>query len=89
MDCCSTIRSHEPNIHATARDDIYSSEVRTQDPARAGALRRTEPIYRSHLELFCDCTGDSRLGLERARGFRVGTSRATSTASRSHPDGGQ
>lgn len=63
----------EPNLtllldttlyHADVKDDVIQSVLARCD--------RTEHIYRIQPKVCCDCTGDSRLGLEAGAEMRVG-----------------
>jgi FAD-dependent oxidoreductase family protein len=63
----------EPNITLLLETTLYSAEVKDGVIQRVQArCDRTEHIYRITSKLFCDCTGDSRLGLEAGAEFRVG-----------------
>jgi FAD dependent oxidoreductase len=63
----------EPNITLLLETTLYSAEVKDGIVQRVQArCDRTEHIYRIAAKLFCDCTGDSRLGLEAGAQFRVG-----------------
>jgi FAD-dependent oxidoreductase family protein len=63
----------EPNITLLLETTLYSAEVKDGTIQRVQArCDRTEHIYRIAAKLFCDCTGDSRLGLETGAEFRVG-----------------
>jgi hypothetical protein len=63
----------EPNITLLLETTLYSAEVKDGVIQRVQArCDRTEHIYRIAAKLFCDCTGDSRLGLEAGAEFRVG-----------------
>lgn len=63
----------EPNITLLLETTLYSAEVKDGLIGRVLArCDRTEHIYRITSKLFCDCTGDSRLGLEAGAEFRVG-----------------
>jgi FAD dependent oxidoreductase/F5/8 type C domain len=63
----------EPNITLLLETTLYSAEVKDGTIQRVqGRCDRTEHIYRIAAKLFCDCTGDSRLGLESGAEFRVG-----------------
>lgn len=63
----------EPNITLLLETTLYSAEVKD------GLLQfvqarcdRSEHIYRIAAKVFCDCTGDSRLGVEAGAEYRVG-----------------
>lgn len=63
----------EPNITLLLETTVYSVEMKDKIIQRAQArCDRTEHIYRITAKLFCDCTGDSRLGLESGAEFRIG-----------------
>jgi len=63
----------EPNITLLLETTLYSAEVKDATIQRVQArCDRTEHLYRIAAKLFCDCTGDSRLGLESGAEFRVG-----------------
>jgi hypothetical protein len=63
----------EPNITLLLETTLYSAEVKDNVIRRVQArCDRSEHIYRIAAKLFCDCTGDSRLGLESGAEFRVG-----------------
>lgn len=63
----------EPNITLLLETTLYSAEVQDSTIQRALArCDRTEHIYRITSKLFCDCTGDSRLGLEAGAEMKVG-----------------
>lgn len=63
----------EPNITLLLETTLYSAETKDGMISRVQArCDRTEHIYRITSKLFCDCTGDSRLGLEAGAQFRVG-----------------
>ncbi|MGE4631651.1 MAG: FAD-dependent oxidoreductase, partial [Planctomycetota bacterium] len=52
---------------------IYSAEVREGKITRVQArCDKTETIYRIEAGIYCDCTGDCRLGLEAGAEFRTG-----------------
>jgi hypothetical protein len=63
----------EPNITLLLETTLYAAEVKDGLIQRVQArCDRTEHIYRITSKLFCDCTGDSRLGLEAGAEFKVG-----------------
>ena len=63
----------EPNITLLLETTLYSAEVKDSVIQRVLArCDRSEHIYRITAGTFCDCTGDSRLGLESGAEFRVG-----------------
>jgi hypothetical protein len=63
----------EPNITLLLETTLYSAEIKDGTIQRVQArCDRTEHLYRITSKLFCDCTGDSRLGLEAGAEFKVG-----------------
>jgi hypothetical protein len=63
----------EPNITLLLETTLYSAETKDGIIQRVQArCDRSEHLYRITSKLFCDCTGDSRLGLEAGAQFRVG-----------------
>jgi len=63
----------EPNITPLLETTLYSAEVKDGMIRRVQArCDRSEHLYGVTAKLFCDCTGDSRLGLEAGAEFRVG-----------------
>ena len=66
----------EPNITLLLETTVFSASVRdgriTEVAARCD---RSEHLYRIRAGLFCDCTGDSRLGLEAGAEMRAGRER--------------
>jgi len=63
----------EPDIELRLDTSVYHVEKQGSKITRAWArCDKTETIYRVGAELFCDCTGDSRLGLEAGAAFRTG-----------------
>lgn len=63
----------EPNITLLLETTLYAAEVKDGLIERVLArCDRTEHIYRIGARLFCDCTGDSRLGLEAGAEMKVG-----------------
>ena len=63
----------EPNITLLLETTLYSAETKDGTIQRVQArCDRTEHLYRITAKLFCDCTGDSRLGLEAGAEFKVG-----------------
>jgi hypothetical protein len=63
----------EPNITLLLETIVYSASVkngRIQDVA--ARCDKSEHIYRIKAKIFCDCTGDSRLGLEAGAEMRSG-----------------
>jgi hypothetical protein len=63
----------EPNITLLVETTLYSATVRdgriTEVAARCD---KSEHLYRIRAKIFCDCTGDSRLGLEAGAAMRSG-----------------
>jgi hypothetical protein len=63
----------EPNITLLLETILYSAAVKdgkiTEIAARCD---KSEHLYRIRAKVFCDCTGDSRLGLEAGAEFRTG-----------------
>ncbi len=63
----------EPNITLLLETTLYAAEVKKSAIQHVLArCDRSEHIYRIDAPLFCDCTGDSRLGLEAGAEYRVG-----------------
>ena len=63
----------EPNITLLLETTLYNAEVKDGMIQRVQArCDRSEHLYRITSKLFCDCTGDSRLGLEAGAEFKVG-----------------
>src|ERR1017187_5360945 len=66
----------EPNITLLLETTVFSASVKdgriTEVAARCD---RSEHLYRIRAGLFCDCTGDSRLGLEAGAEMRAGRER--------------
>jgi hypothetical protein len=63
----------EPNITLLLETTLYTAETKDGMIQRIQArCDRTEHLYRITAKLFCDCTGDSRLGLETGAEFKVG-----------------
>lgn len=63
----------EPNITLLLETAVYSVE-KSGDSIRRVMARcdKSEHLYRIEAEMFCDCTGDSRLGIEAGADFRTG-----------------
>jgi hypothetical protein len=63
----------EPNITLLLETTLYSAAVKsgriTEVMARCD---KSESLYRIRAKMFCDCTGDSRLGLEAGADMRTG-----------------
>src|SRR5437588_6117406 len=63
----------EPNITLLLDTTLYSAEVKDGLIQSVTArCDRTEHLYHVRSKTFCDCTGDSRLGLESGAEMRVG-----------------
>jgi hypothetical protein len=63
----------EPNITLLLDSSLYSASKK-DDRIHQAMVRcdKSEHIYRIEAKLFCDCTGDSRLGLEAGADMRTG-----------------
>ncbi len=63
----------EPNITLLLETAVYAAEV-TNDTVQRVMARcdKSEHLYRIKAKMFCDCTGDSRLGVEAGALYRVG-----------------
>jgi hypothetical protein len=63
----------EPNITLLLETAVYSAAVKdgaiTEVAARCD---KSERIYRIQAKIYCDCTGDSRMGLEAGAEYRTG-----------------
>lgn len=63
----------EPNIRLLLDTTLYAVEKEGERIRRALArCDVSEHVYRIRASIFCDCTGDSRLGLEAGADFRIG-----------------
>jgi hypothetical protein len=63
----------EPNITLLLETAIYAAEVSNDTVQRVMArCDKSEHLYRIKAKMFCDCTGDSRLGIETGALYRVG-----------------
>ena len=63
----------EPNITLLLDTALYSAVVKNGRITEASArCDRSEHLYRIRAKMFCDCTGDSRLGLEAGADMRSG-----------------
>ncbi|HEY2016489.1 MAG TPA: FAD-dependent oxidoreductase [Bryobacteraceae bacterium] len=63
----------EPNITLLLDTTLYSASLKDGRIAEVAArCDRTEHLYRIRAKMFCDCTGDSRLGLEAGAEMRTG-----------------
>jgi hypothetical protein len=63
----------EPNITLLLETTLYSASVRSGRIVEAAArCDKSEQLYRITAKIFCDCTGDSRLGLEAGADMRTG-----------------
>ena len=63
----------EPNITLLLETTLYSAKVENGRIAEVAArCDKSEHLYRIRARIFCDCTGDSRLGLEAGAEMRTG-----------------
>jgi len=63
----------EPNITLLLESTLYSASVKNGRIEQAMVrCDKSEHIYRIKAKMFCDCTGDSRLGLESGADMRIG-----------------
>src|SRR3984957_941755 len=63
----------EPNITLLLETAIYAAEMKDDSVQRVMArCDKSEHLYRIRAKMFCDCTGDSRLGIETGALYRVG-----------------
>ncbi len=63
----------EPNITLLLETTLYSAAVKNGRITEAMArCDKSESLYRIRAKMFCDCTGDSRLGLEAGAEMRTG-----------------
>ena len=63
----------EPNITLLLDTTVYGASVKDGRIAEVSArCDRSEHLYRIRAKIFCDCTGDSRLGLEAGAEIRTG-----------------
>jgi len=63
----------EPNITLLLETAVYSAEMKGDRIERVMArCDKSEHLYRIQAKYFCDCTGDSRLGIEAGADYRVG-----------------
>lgn len=63
----------EPNITLLLETTVYSADVGESKIRRVLArCDKSEHLYRIRAEVYCDCTGDSRLGLESGADYRTG-----------------
>lgn len=63
----------EPNITLLLETTLYHAEVANDRIRRVMArCDKSETLYRIEAKIFCDCTGDSRLGLEAGAEMRTG-----------------
>lgn len=63
----------EPNITLLLETAVYAAEVKDDAVQRVMArCDKSEHLYRIRAKMFCDCTGDSRLGIETGALYRVG-----------------
>jgi hypothetical protein len=63
----------EPNITLLLETALYSATVKNNHITEVMArCDKSESLYRIRAKIFCDCTGDSRLGLEAGADMRSG-----------------
>jgi hypothetical protein len=63
----------EPNITLLLETILYSASVKDGSIVEAAArCDKSEHLYRIRAKQYCDCTGDSRLGLEAGAEMRTG-----------------
>jgi FAD-dependent oxidoreductase family protein len=63
----------EPNITLLLDSPLFAVDMKDNRIERAYVRSdKTEHLYRVHARLYCDCTGDSRLGLEAGADMRYG-----------------
>jgi hypothetical protein len=63
----------EPNITLLLETTLYAAEVKDDAVQRVMArCDKSEHLYRIKAKMFCDCTGDSRLGIETGALYRTG-----------------
>ena len=63
----------EPNITLLLETVLYSATVKDGRVVEAAArCDKSEYLYRIRAKMYCDCTGDSRLGLEAGAEMRTG-----------------
>ncbi|MCU1259350.1 MAG: hypothetical protein JWO80_2235 [Bryobacterales bacterium] len=63
----------EPNITLLLETVLYSAAVKDGKITEVAArCDKSEHLYRIRAKVFCDCTGDSRLGLEAGAELRTG-----------------
>lgn len=63
----------EPNITLLLETTLFSAELKDGAIERVTArCDKSEHMYRIRARIFCDCTGDSRLGLEAGAEMRIG-----------------
>lgn len=63
----------EPNLRLLLDTSIYSVDMEGDSIARVRArCDKTETIHQVTAGVYCDCTGDARLGLEAGAAFRTG-----------------
>lgn len=63
----------EPNLTLLLDSTLYAAEVK-ENKILSVMVRcdKTEQLYRVQAEIFCDCTGDSRLALEAGADYHIG-----------------
>jgi len=63
----------EPNITLLLETTVFSASVQDSRITEVAArCDKSEHLYRIRANIFCDCTGDSRLGLEAGAEMRTG-----------------
>jgi hypothetical protein len=63
----------EPNLTLLLDTSVYSASVKSGEIESVMArCDKTEHLYRIGAQIFCDCTGDSRLALEAGAEYRMG-----------------
>ncbi len=63
----------EPNITLLLETTLYSASVKDGRISEVTArCDKSEQLYRIRAKIFCDCTGDSRLGLEAGADMQTG-----------------
>jgi hypothetical protein len=63
----------EPNITLLLETTLYRADVaNSQIRSVLARCDKSETLYRIQAKVFCDCTGDSRLGLEAGADMRTG-----------------
>lgn len=63
----------EPNLTLLLDTSVYSASMKSGEIESVMArCDKTEHLYRIGAQIFCDCTGDSRLALEAGAEYRMG-----------------